>query len=117
MNRTRLRTLSIAALAACLLLATAWALPAGAAPRTAEPAPWAQPLAWFGGLIEAIFGAEGDLGPGMDPNGLQAGGGDLGPDMDPNGLVAAGSTLGPGMDPDGLADGDGELGPDMDPDG
>lgn len=114
MNRTSRHILPTAALAACLLLVTAWAAPAAAAPRAAEPAPWAQPLAWFAGLIEAIFGADGDLGPEMDPNGLQAGSGDLGPGMDPNGLEAG--DLGPGMDPDGLQ-ADGDLGPDMDPNG
>jgi hypothetical protein len=97
------RRLCSAALVLSLVLAMALAaIPAGAVqPRRARPATdaWSWlPQLWRAAIERVVSMArQGDLGPGMDPNGLSAapgpapqggvpsGASDLGPDMDPNG--------------------------------
>jgi hypothetical protein len=102
MLQTPKRSSLAAALATLLLLAPA--LGATAAPPAGGTWGWG----WLSGIYESIgrvlagSGGEGETGPSMDPNGLEAG-----PDMDPDGAEA-----GPSMDPDGA-----EAGPSMDPDG
>lgn len=115
MLQTPKRSFLAAVLFVVLLLAPA--LGAGAAPRAGEAGPWG----WVSGIYESIVrvlagsGGEGETGPSMDPNGLEAGpdvdpdGAEAGPSMDPDGYEA-----GPGMDPNG---GSADAGPSMDPNG
>ena len=102
-----------------LVLLSAPAFAAQAAPSAAGAAPWS----WLSGLYQGFYqglarvvgdradnaaprnlAAATEAGPGMDPDGLAAG-----PGMDPNGL-----TGGPEMDPNGAS---ADAGPSMDPNG
>lgn len=104
-----------AAIVLAVALVTAASLPALAVPADGAERPpgWSTVLAdlWqdFGSALgwspAASSPDDGNLGPGMDPDGLSAsdGDGNLGPGMDPNGLSArdGDGNLGPGMDPNG----------------
>ncbi len=77
----------------------------GAAPAAAQPSfldRWDGMWSWVVSFWSDGEAGQGDRGPGLDPNGLNAGGGDRGPGADPNGSTSEGEgDRGPEADPNG----------------